>query len=58
MAKEKDKEAKAPKGEAPKQRVAGTLAAHQIGFDRGVQIVRVHDVAEAFQARAIWMAAG
>lgn len=45
------------KGEAPKQRVAGTLAAHQIGFDRGVQIVRAHDVAEAFQARAIWAAA-
>ncbi len=44
------------KGEAPKQRVAGTLAAHQIGFDRGVQIVRAHDVAEAYQARAIWMA--
>lgn len=43
-------------GEAPKQRVAGTLAAHQMGYDRGVQIVRVHDVAEAFQARAVWMA--
>lgn len=46
------------KGEAPKQRLAGTLAAHQIGFDRGAQVVRVHDVAEAFQARAIWAAAG
>lgn len=46
------------KGEAPKQRVAGTLAAHQMGFDRGVQIVRVHDVAEAFQARALWAAVG
>ena len=44
------------KGEAPKQRVSGTLAAHQIAFDRGVQIVRVHDVAEAFQARALWSA--
>jgi dihydropteroate synthase len=42
--------------EKPKQRVAGTLAAHQLGYDRGVQIVRVHDVAEAFQARAIWSA--
>ena len=42
------------RGEAPKQRLAGTLAAHQMGWDRGVQIVRVHDVAEAFQARAIW----
>jgi dihydropteroate synthase len=45
------------RGEAPKQRMAGTLAAHQIGFDRGIQIVRTHDVAEAFQARAIWLAA-
>lgn len=46
------------KGEPAKQRVSGTLAAHQMGFDRGVQIVRAHDVAEAFQARAIWAAAG
>jgi dihydropteroate synthase len=44
------------KDEKPKQRLAGTLAAHQIGYDRGVQIVRVHDVPEAFQARAVWMA--
>ena len=44
------------KDEKPKQRIAGTLAAHQMGFDRGVQIVRVHDVADAFQARAIWAA--
>jgi len=44
------------KDEKPKHRVAGTLAAHQMGYDRGVQIVRVHDVAEAFQARAVWMA--
>jgi dihydropteroate synthase len=36
--------------------MAGTLAAHQMGYDRGVQIVRAHDVAESFQARAIWMA--
>lgn len=46
------------KDEVPKRRVAGTLAAHQVGFDRGVHIVRVHDVAEAFQARAIWTAVG
>ena len=44
------------KDEKPKQRLAGTLAAHQIGYDRGVQLVRAHDVAEAFQARAVWMA--
>jgi dihydropteroate synthase len=44
------------RGEAPKQRLPGTLAAHQMGFDRGVQIVRAHDVAEAYQARAVWLA--
>jgi dihydropteroate synthase len=44
------------RGEQPKQRAAGTLAAHQMGYDRGVQIVRVHDVADSFQARAVWMA--
>jgi len=44
------------KDEKPKHRIAGTLAAHQIGYDRGAQIVRVHDVAEAFQARAVWLA--
>jgi dihydropteroate synthase len=50
--------ARQSKGEAPKQRLAGTLAAHQLGFDRGAQIVRAHDVAEAYQARAIWSAVG
>ncbi len=44
-------------GEAPKQRLAGTLAAHQLGWERGAEIIRVHDVAEAAQARAIWTAA-
>jgi dihydropteroate synthase len=44
------------KGEAPKQRMPGTLAAHQMGYDRGIQIVRAHDVAESYQARAIWLA--
>lgn len=44
------------RGEAPKQRLAGTLAAHQAGWDRGVQIVRVHDVNESYQARAVWSA--
>ena len=48
--------ARLSRDEKPKQRLAGTLAAHQMGYDRGVQIVRVHDVAEAFQARAVWMA--
>jgi dihydropteroate synthase len=44
------------KDEKPKQRLPGTLAAHQMGYDRGVQIIRAHDVAEAFQARAVWLA--
>jgi dihydropteroate synthase len=45
------------RGEAPKQRLAGTLTAHQMGWDRGAQIVRVHDVAEACQARTLWSSA-
>jgi len=34
----------------------GTLAATLAGLDRGAQIHRVHDVAEAAQALAIWRA--
>ncbi|HVO02245.1 MAG TPA: dihydropteroate synthase [Candidatus Cybelea sp.] len=44
--------------EPPKERVAGSLAAGLAGFDQGVQILRVHDVAETYQARAIWLAMG
>jgi dihydropteroate synthase len=44
--------------EPPKDRLAGSLAAGLAGFDQGVQILRVHDVAETFQARAIWLAMG
>jgi dihydropteroate synthase len=44
--------------EPPKQRLAGSLAAGLAGFDQGVQILRVHDVAETYQARAIWQAMG
>jgi len=44
--------------EPPKDRLAGSLAAGLAGFDQGVQIIRVHDVAETFQARAIWLALG
>jgi dihydropteroate synthase len=46
------------RGENPKDRMAGSLAAGLAGFDQGVQIIRVHDVAETFQARAIWQALG
>jgi len=41
---------------APKDRVAGSIAAAIAGWDRGVQIFRVHDVAETRQALAVWMA--
>jgi dihydropteroate synthase len=44
--------------EPPKERLAGSLAAALAGFDQGIQIVRVHDVAETYQARAIWLAMG
>jgi dihydropteroate synthase len=44
--------------EPPKDRVAGSLAAGLAGFDQGVQILRVHDVAETYQARALWRAIG
>ncbi len=43
---------------APKQRLAGSLAAALFGLQRGVQILRVHDVAETVQAVAVWQAAG
>jgi dihydropteroate synthase len=44
--------------EPPKDRLAGSLTAGLAGLDQGVQILRVHDVAETFQARAIWLAMG
>ena len=40
----------------PKQRLPGSLAAGLAGLDRGVQILRVHDVAETAQALAVWQA--
>lgn len=42
------------KGEAPKDRVAGSLAAGLECLDQAAHILRVHDVAETVQARAIW----
>jgi len=42
--------------EQPKQRVPGSLAAALAGLERGVQIVRVHDVAETVQAFEVWRA--
>lgn len=40
----------------PKQRVPGSIAAALAGRARGVQIFRVHDVAETRQAFAVWEA--
>ena len=42
--------------ELPKQRLPGSLAAALAGFELGVQIVRVHDVAETIQAAKVWRA--
>ncbi|WP_343868137.1 dihydropteroate synthase [Caenispirillum bisanense] len=46
--------ARLSRDEPPKQRLAGTIAADQTGLANGFQIVRVHDVAEARQACAVW----
>ena len=42
--------------EAPKDRLPGSLAAVLAGAARGVQLFRVHDVAETKQALAVWQA--
>lgn len=42
--------------ENPKDRLPGTIAATMLALARGVQIHRVHDVAAAVQAIAIWNA--
>jgi len=44
------------RGEDASQRLGGSLAAAVAGLDRGVQVIRVHDVAETAQAAAIWQA--
>jgi dihydropteroate synthase len=48
--------ARLSRGEAPKQRLAGSLAAALAGLDRGVQILRVHDVSQTRQAVEVWRA--
>ncbi len=40
------------------ERLAGSLAFGQMGYDQGVQILRVHDVKESRQARDAWVALG
>ena len=47
---------KLSRGEPPKARLAGSLAAALAGLARGVQVFRVHDVAETHQAIAVWSA--
>ena len=46
------------KGEPPKARLPGSLAVALSAVAQGVQILRVHDVAETRQALALWMAVG
>jgi dihydropteroate synthase len=43
-------------GAPPKDRLPGSLAAALAGVQRGVQMVRVHDVGETVQALAMWRA--
>jgi dihydropteroate synthase len=40
----------------PKDRLAGSLAGALMALDQGVQILRVHDIAETVQAVAVWRA--
>ena len=42
--------------DAPKDRLAGSLAAGLAILDQGAQILRVHDVAETSQAMSVWNA--
>ncbi len=48
--------ARLSKGEPPKQRLAGSLAAALAALTRGADILRVHDVAATVQAIAVWRA--
>ena len=44
------------KKEEPIDRIPGTIAANQYALEQGVNIIRVHDVKEALQAKLIWQA--
>lgn len=48
--------ARLSQGEAEKERLPGSLAAILFALQRGVQVFRVHDVAETVQAVAVWQA--
>lgn len=44
------------RGTTPQERLPASLAAALLALDQGVQILRVHDVAETAQAVAVWCA--
>jgi dihydropteroate synthase len=48
--------ARLSRGEPPEDRLPGSLAAALFAVQQGVQILRVHDVAETRQALAVWQA--
>jgi dihydropteroate synthase len=48
--------ARLSRGEPPEARLPGSLAAGLFAVQQGVQILRVHDVAETLQALAVWRA--
>ncbi len=48
--------ARLSQGESEKERLPGSLAAILFALQRGVQILRVHDVAETVQALTVWEA--
>jgi dihydropteroate synthase len=48
--------ARLSRGEPPDRRIPGSLAALFFALGQGVQILRVHDVAETRQALALWTA--
>jgi dihydropteroate synthase len=46
------------KGQSPKDRMAGSVAASLSAAQQGAQLLRVHDVAETQQALGVWRAMG
>ena len=44
------------KKEDPINRIPGTIAANQYALEQGADIIRVHDVKEAMQAKLVWQA--
>jgi len=48
--------ARLSRGEPPEERLPGSLAAALSAVQQGIQVLRVHDVAETCQALAVWQA--